>query len=367
MDKMQMHGSDLSQCNIAKLRELFPGCVTETLEEATGHLQLVVDFDMLKQELDGEIEEGGQERYRIDWPGKRKAFALSNAPICKALRPAPDASVQFDTTKNLFIEGDNLDALKLIQNAYLGKIKIIYIDPPYNTGNDFVYNDDYSENSKEYFTRSNQISESGDRMVANTESNGRFHSDWLSMLYPRLKMARNLLTDDGAIFISIDDGENANVRRLCDEVFGENNYRNTILVRRRVKSLNSQFADDGLYSMNVGFEYVLVYAKSRNFLMNALRMKKRDAPKKGRWNVFWSGADRPTMRYELLGFTPRTGQWRWSEEKALVAVDNYQKYMEEFCDKMSLEEYWKETGEILKFVRRSNYSGHFSTCPPENR
>jgi adenine-specific DNA-methyltransferase len=352
MDKLKMHSPDLSQENIAKIRELFPNCVTEARDEKTGKLRLAVDFDLLRQELSDHIVEGPQERYRLDWPGKREALALANVPIAKTLRSSRDESVDFDKTKNLFIEGDNLEALKILQTPMLGKVKLIYIDPPYNTGNDFVYDDDFSEDASTYFEKSNQTSDVGERLVANTESNGRFHSDWLTMIYPRLKVARSLISDDGAIFISVDEGEKANLRRICDEIFGEENYRNTILVRRRVKSLNSQFADNGLYSMNVGFEYVLIYAKSRNFLMNALRMKKKNAPSTGTWNVFWSGADRPTMRYELLGFTPETGQWRWQKEKALEGVANYEKYINEFSDKMSLEDYWRRTGEKLKFVRR---------------
>jgi adenine-specific DNA-methyltransferase len=311
-----------------------------------------VDFDALRQELSDHIVDGSRERFQLDWPGKCEAMALASAPIAKTLRPYPDESVRFENTENLFVEGDNLEALKTLQTSMLGKVRMIYIDPPYNTGNDFVYDDDFSESAISYFEKSNQTSDAGDRLVANTESNGRFHSDWLTMLYPRLKVARTLLADDGVMLISIDEGEKANLSRMCNEIFGEENYRNTILVRRRVKSLNSQFADDGLYSMNVGFEYVLIYAKSRSFLMNALRMKKKSASTKGTWNVFWSGADRPTMRYELLGFTPETGQWRWSREKALVGVSNYETYLEEFSDKMSLEDYWRQTGEKLKFVRR---------------
>ncbi|MYG42360.1 MAG: site-specific DNA-methyltransferase [Rhodobacteraceae bacterium] len=172
------------------------------------------------------------------------------------------------------------------------------------------------------------------------------------MLYPRLKVARNLLADDGAIIISIDEHEHANVRKICDELFGKDNFRNTLLTRRRVKSLNSQFSGVGLYSMNVGFEYVLIYAKSRNFLMKALSRKKQNSSAKGRWNVFWSNSDRPTMRYHLLGFKPVTGQWRWSEEKALEAVSNYQEYVKNFSKNISLEDYWRKTGKKLKFVRR---------------
>ncbi len=262
--------------------------------------------------------------------------------------------MDFDTTQNLFIEGDNLDALKLLRETYLGKVKMIYIDPPYNTGNDFVYDDDFSESTEEFLKRSNQKDEEGNRLVANKDSNGRFHSDWLSMIYSRLRLAKNLLADDGAIFVSIDENELANLTKALDEVFGEENFRNSLLVRRRIKSLNVQFAENGLSSLNVGFEYVIIYSKSHDFLMNALRMKKKNASKKGTWNVFWSGADRPTMRYELLGFSPKTGQWRWGKEKALEAIENYKKYLSEYSDTMSLEEYWKKLGENLKFIRRIN-------------
>lgn len=227
----------------------------------------------------------------------------------------------------------------------------VLTDPPYNTGNDFVYADDFRIDSNEWDIDSGAVDENGMRMFKNTDSNGRFHSDWCSMIYPRLVLARNLLSDDGAIFISIDDNELNSMRKICDEVFGADNFRNTILTRRRIKSLNSQFADNGLYSMNVGFEYVLVYSKTRSFLMKALQMQKQVAVEKGRWDVFWSNADRPTMRYDILGFTPSTGQWRNSKEKADIAVANYEKYLNEYADKMSLEEYYKKTG-IKDFIRR---------------
>src|SRR5690554_1470475 len=207
MEKLKMHSPDLSQGNIAKIRERFPGCVTEARDEATGKIRLAVDFDQLRQELSDHIVEGPQERYRLDWPGKREALALANAPIAKTLRPCREESVEFDTTQNLFIEGDNLEALKLLQENYLGKIKMIYIDPPYNTGNDFVYDDDFSESLPEFLERSNQKDVEGNRLVANTTANGRFHSDWLSMMYARLRLAKSLLTSDGVVFISIDDNE----------------------------------------------------------------------------------------------------------------------------------------------------------------
>ena len=219
MERLRMTSPDLTRANIKKIAELFPTVVTEILD-ADGEPSMAVDFDQLRQELSDHIVEGPQERYQLDWPGKRAAAFAANAPIAKTLRPVRAESVEFDTTRNLFIEGDNLDALKLLQESYLGKVKLIYIDPPYNTGNDFVYEDDFAESSAEYLQRSGQTSESGERLVANMESNGRFHSDWLSMMYPRLKLARNVLASDGFIFISIDEGEQAALKHLCDEVFG---------------------------------------------------------------------------------------------------------------------------------------------------
>ena len=222
MEQLKMHSANLTQDNIARLRELFPGCVTEAKGE-DGSLKLAVDFDLLRQELSESLVEGAQERYQINWPGKREALLTANAPIAKTLRPCRAESVDFDRTQNLFIEGDNLDALKLLQETYLGKVKMIYIDPPYNTGNDFIYADDFAEDSEAFLKRSNQKDQDGNRLVANTESNGRFHSDWLSMMYPRLRLARNLLRDDGVIFISIDDHEAHNLIAVCSEIFGSEN------------------------------------------------------------------------------------------------------------------------------------------------
>ena len=215
MEKLNTHSPDFTARNVAKLAELFPNCVTESKDDK-GNLRNSIDFDLLKQELSADIVEGPKERYRLDWPGKREALITANTPITKTLRPHRQESVDFDTTKNLFIEGDNLDALKLLKETYLGKVKMIYIDPPYNTGNDFIYKDKFAESAEEYHLESGQKDEEGNRLVANTDSNGRFHSDWLSMMYPRLKLARNLLKDDGVIFISIDDNESwTNIRKMC--------------------------------------------------------------------------------------------------------------------------------------------------------
>lgn len=356
MEKLRMHTLDMAEENYKKLAALFPNAVTETIDD-DGNVVRAIDKDVLMQEINTKVVDDGQERYQFTWPDKRKAIILANQPIAKTLRFEKEKSVGRDGTpggtdsENIYIEGDNLDALKLLQETYLGKVKMIYIDPPYNTGNDFIYEDDFSQNAGDYADNSGQTDEEGNRLVQNSESNGRFHTDWLNMLYPRLKLAKDLLSDDGAIFISLDDGEQDNLKKICNEVFGAENYRNTILVRRRIKSLNAQFADNGLYSMNVGFEYVFVYSKSSSFLMKALRMKKESASEKGRWDVFWSNADRPTMRYDILGFTPTTGQWRTSKEKANTAVENYKIYQEKYEGQMTLEEYYKKTG-ISDFIRR---------------
>lgn len=241
VDKLKMHSPDLTQRNISAITELFPTVVTEALD-ADGNPVRAVDFDALRQELSDHIVEGPQERYQLDWPGKRAAAFAANAPIAKTLRPVREESVDFETTKNLFIEGDNLDALKLLQESYLGKVKLIYIDPPYNTGSDLlVYDDDRSESVADHLLRSGQVNDAGERFVANTESNGRFHSDWLSMMYPRLKLARNLLTQNGMMVISIDENEVANLVRLCEEIFGHDNVLGALPVVMNLKGNQDAF------------------------------------------------------------------------------------------------------------------------------
>ncbi len=253
MNKLKMHSPNLTQDNIAQLREIFRGCVTEARGE-DGSVKLAVDFDQLRQELSESIVEGPQERYHLNWPGKREALLTANAPIAKTLRPCRDESVDFDTTKNLFIEGDNLDALKLLQETYLGKVKMIYIDPPYNTGNDFIYEDDFAEDTDEYLHRSNQVDDQGNRLVANVLSNGRFHSDWLSMIYSRLRLARGLLKDDGAIFISINDAEFENLKSVAGEVFGAENFVGTMVWAAGRKN-DSRF-------ISASHEYIICFARS---------------------------------------------------------------------------------------------------------
>src|ERR1017187_5913508 len=259
MEKLKLHTPDLTAQNIEKLAELFPNCVTEARDEQ-GRVIQAIDFDQLRQELSGSIVEGPRERYHLDWPGKREAILAANAPIPKPLRPSREESVDFDTTNNLFIEGDNLDALKLLQETYLGKVKVIYIDPPYNTGNDLIYNDDFTEDSEAYFLRSNQIDEQGNKLIANAEANGRFHSDWLSMLYPRLRLAKNVLADDGVICISISDIELKNMLALGNEVFGEQNYINTVSVLAKVSAGASGGGEDKRLKKNI--EYIIIFAKS---------------------------------------------------------------------------------------------------------
>ena len=255
MEHLNMQSMDKVAANVAKIRELFPNCVTERIN-SEGKLEHAIDFDVLKQELSDHVVDGLQERYQFTWPDKRKAILAANAPINKTLRPCREESVDFDNTENLYIEGDNLEVLKLLQETYLGKVKMIYIDPPYNTGNDFVYDDDFKQSAEEYIDNSGQLDEEGNRMVTNTESNGRFHTDWLNMMYPRLKLAKDLLSDDGVIFISIDDNEVENLRKICDEIFGENNFLAQGIWERAFSPKN----DAKFFS--VSHDYVLIYARS---------------------------------------------------------------------------------------------------------
>lgn len=254
MDKLKMQTLDGVQNNIDKIAALFPNCITEKVDEK-GQLVHSIDFDKLRQELSSEIAEGREERYQFTWPNKKKAILLANSPINATLRPCREESVDFDNTQNLYIEGDNLDVLKCLRETYLGKVKMIYIDPPYNTGNDFVYDDDFAESTSEYLANSGQYDEQGNRLVANTESNGRFHTDWLNMIYPRLKVARDLLTEDGVIFISIDDNEVVNLKEICNEIFGSSNFVSQIVWEQGRKSMAAQIA--------INHEYCLIYCKNR--------------------------------------------------------------------------------------------------------
>ena len=276
MDKLRMQTANKADENFRKLAAMFPNAVTETINE-NGEVVRAIDKDVLLQEIACTVVDGNEERYQFTWPDKKKSVLLANAPINKTLRPVREdetvptgadsegkpycstGSVDFDTTENLYIEGDNLEVLKLLQETYLGKIKMIYIDPPYNTGSDFVYEDDFAQSTDEYLANSGQYDEDGNRMVQNTESNGRFHTDWLNMLYPRLKLAKDLLTDDGVIFISIDDNEVENLLKCCGEVFGDCNFVAQIPWRKRTAK------SDVPFGVSQDYEYIICFAKSSNF------------------------------------------------------------------------------------------------------
>jgi adenine-specific DNA-methyltransferase len=253
MDKMRMESEDIQQDNVAKIAALFPNCVTEARDE-DGHLKKAINFELLKQMLSDSVVDG-DEAYEFTWVGKKASIVEANRPIRKTLRPCKEDSVNWDTTENLYIEGDNLEVLKLLQESYLGKVKMIYIDPPYNTGNDFIYNDDFKMSSEEYADGSGEVDEEGNRMFKNTDSNGRFHSDWCSMIYSRLMLARNLLSEDGVIFISIDDNEQENLKKICDEVFGGRNFIAQLVWERAFSPKN-----DARFVSN-SHDYVLMYAQ----------------------------------------------------------------------------------------------------------
>ena len=266
-EKLKMQTPNKANENFEKLAAMFPNAVTESTNE-NGEVIRAIDKDILMQEINCKVVEGNEERYQFTWPDKKKSILAANAPINKTLRPCREESVDFDNTENLYIEGDNLEVLKLLQETYLGKIKMIYIDPPYNTGNDFVYEDDFAESTDEYLVNSGQFDEEGNRLVQNTESNGRFHTDWLNMIYPRLKIAKDLLSDDGVIFISIDDNEVDNLRKICDEIFGEDNLFANIAWRRQ----------DG--QTNIGNiarvkEYILIYSKNPNVPFGRLPLSEK--------------------------------------------------------------------------------------------
>lgn len=271
-DKLEMKTKSISQENVAKIQALFPDAVTEV--KHGNEVKLAVDFDVLKQELSESLISEGQERYQMTWPDKKKSIVLANSSISATLRPCREESVDFDTTQNLYIEGDNLDVLKLLRETYLGKVKMIYIDPPYNTGSDFVYNDDFTQGSAEYIENSGQYDDQGNRLVLNADSNGRFHTDWLNMIYPRIRLVKDFLSDDGVIFISIDDNEVDNLRKICDEIFGESNFIGSFVINSTPNA-----RDYG----HIGkmHEYCLFYAKNRT---NAVTYMLPDADRSFKYN-----------------------------------------------------------------------------------
>ena len=348
MEKLKMQTADGVQDNISRIAELFPECITE-VKTQRGRIKRSVDFDKLRQLLSSDIVEGNEERYQFTWPDKRKAILAANAPINATLRPCPEESVNFDTTQNLYIEGDNLDVLKCLKETYLHKVKMIYIDPPYNTGNDFVYEDNFAESAAEYLANSGQFDEQGNRLVTNTESNGRFHTDWLNMIYPRLKVARDLLTEDGVIFISIDDHEVENLKKVCGDIFGERNFVTIINWRRSGGRQDSKY-----YA--VVHEYILCYAKDISNFEAGEEIKtgevypKYDGIKKRyyktqllrKWGSNSLRENRPNLYYPIqgpdgtevypiiyqedansdLGFVKIQGCWRWGASNLAKAQED---------------------------------------------
>lgn len=331
MDKLRMQSSNGVEDNITKIAQLFPDCVTETVDERSGQPKHLIDFEKLKQNLSDSVMSERAERYQFTWPDKSKAILLANSPINATLRPCREDSVDFDNTQNLYIEGDNLDVLKCLKETYLHKVKMIYIDPPYNTGNDFVYEDDFAQSSEEYLANSGQFDEQGNRMFTNAESNGRFHTDWLNMIYPRLKVARDLLTDDGVIFISIDDNEVENLRKVCDEVFGEQNFIATLIWERAFAPKN-----DAKF-ISSSHDYIVMCAKRiENFKIGRLertqeanaRYSNPDNDPRGVWTsgdmlvkTYNKSCDYPITTPSGKIVNPVPGRcWRFSEESFLEKV-----------------------------------------------
>ena len=336
MEKMNFESKDIKVENIKKIEKIFPSCITE-IKDKDGNLSKAIDFEALKQILSGNLAEG-IERYEFTWPGKNESILEANRPIKKTLRPCKEESKNWDKTENLYIEGDNLDALKLLQESYLGKVKMIYIDPPYNTGSDFIYEDDFKEDRDEYVEDTDQVDEYGNRFFKNTETNGRFHSDWCSMIYPRLMLARNLLSDDGVIFISIDDNEQDNLKKVCDEIFGEDNFIANIC-RQAIKG--GSRADN----IKTVHDYVLIYAKSKNDMNPFTGLEKEDIEypyedgkgpyaigrELNKWGAGSRREDSPTMWFPISGpngeevYPIRNdgseGRWRWGKSKLLKAVE----------------------------------------------
>ena len=372
MDKLTMHTPNLADENYAKLAALFPNAVTESIDPETGEVVRAIDKDVLMQEINTHVVEGREERYQFTWPDKRKAVLAANAPISAALRPVRADSVGKDGTpggwdsENLYIEGDNLDVLKLLRETYLGKVKMIYIDPPYNTGKDFIFKDNFSEDMDSYMSHSGQYDEEGNCLVQNLESNGRFHTDWLNMMYPRLRVAKDLLADDGFVFISVDEKEFENMTKIASEILGRVNLRNCIAVRRGIKNVQAQF--NSLSSLAQGHEYILLFSKNQEARLPKL-YDVFDETKKGKWDTFWRGTNRPTMRYELFGKCPDRGQWRWEKGRAQRAIRNYEIYIEEYSAKMSIDDYYSyiltSSGAKTDFVRQNDEGTIQYYVPPQ--
>ncbi|WP_405323863.1 site-specific DNA-methyltransferase [Fibrobacter sp.] len=369
MEHLKMETKDIASENFEKLKALFPNCVTESLDK-DGNPVRAIDKDLLMQEINSEVVEGQKERYQFNWPGKRDAIRKANAPTTMTLRPCKDESVDFDNTQNLYIEGDNLEVLKLLQNNYLGKVKMIYIDPPYNTGNDFVYNDNFKQDSETFLETSGMFDEDGNMTLQNfeknSESNGRFHTDWLNMMYPRLKVARNLLSDDGVIFISIDDNEQENLKKICDEIFGDCNYVGKIAVVNNLKGRNDR------KDIATCHEYIVIYGKSE-FIAGGMPLTEeqkskfdktdehgnkyqlRDLRKRGRPD---RREDRPNMFFPIY-FNKNTqecsleyhenwveifpkrgddsdGRWRWGKQKVASCLNILEPFYSEIAQRWGI-------------------------------
>ena len=370
MDKMRFESPDMTAQNIDRIAALFPNCITEMLDEehSTPEKKVykrAVNFELLKQMLSPDVVDG-DEAYEFTWVGKKAAIVEANKPIRKTLRPCKAESKDWDTTENLYIEGDNLEVLKLLQESYLGKVKMIYIDPPYNTGNDFIYADDFMRSQEEENAQMGMYDEDENRLFKNTDTNGRFHSDWCSMIYSRLLLARNLLTEDGFIFISVDENEFENMTKISSEVFGRSNLRNCIAVRRGIKNVQAQF--DTLSSLSQGHEYILLFSKRTDSRLPKL-FSVFDEKKKGKWDTFWRGTDRPTMRYELFGKCPEKGQWRWEQGRTKQAIKNYEVYLSNYSKEMSIDDYYSyvltSSGAKTDFVRLNDEGTIQYYVPPQ--
>ena len=364
MDKMRFESPDMTAQNIDRIAALFPNCVTEMLDEERSTpekkvYKRAVNFELLKQMLSPDVVDG-DEAYEFTWVGKKAAIVEANKPIRKTLRPYVAESKDWDTTENLYIEGDNL------QESYLGKVKMIYIDPPYNTGNDFIYADDFMRSQEEENAQMGMYDEDENRLFKNTDTNGRFHSDWCSMIYSRLLLARNLLTEDGFIFISVDENEFENMTKISSEVFGRSNLRNCIAVRRGIKNVQAQF--DTLSSLSQGHEYILLFSKRTDSRLPKL-FSVFDEKKKGKWDTFWRGTDRPTMRYELFGKCPEKGQWRWEQGRTKQAIKNYEVYLSNYSKEMSIDDYYSyvltSSGAKTDFVRLNDEGTIQYYVPPQ--
>lgn len=348
MNKLEMKTTDIVNENIKYIQERFPNAIVETEKD------FEVDFNTLKQEMSNIIADDTKEKYQLTWPGKKEAILLANTRTTKTLRPLKEKSVDFDNTENIYIEGDNLEALKILQESYLNKIKCIYIDPPYNTGNDFIYNDNFNKNTNDELEDSGQVDEEGNRLITNTESNGRFHSDWLNMIYPRLKLSRNLLRNDGVIFISIDENEYVNLKKVCDEIFGEKNYVATF-IWRKTSNPNSTGNNIG-----IEHEYIVTYSRTDEYKLKFLPLDTSDIEKytgtdefeqiRGKYKLVGLNKTgtindlRPNLMYDILApdgtIIKPSPRWRWSKEKFEKGIKEQRIVFKESNDKWSV--YYKQ-------------------------